>query len=225
MLQVASLKIAWAESDGGRWLAPTDALLPDEACTSAPQLAAAFSKEGMPLVTGAPAWLLSAWRTKVPGTRTLTPAAARAHLRAKGARLALMQRPAEERAGSAAAMLSYCLSGLELSDAKAVQQLAGLHILQTLQGQLVALQPSQAGVPPLLLATGEQQQRLPPSQASLVMHCKVIPSNGKRPLTILRKCRPLSSSSVYHPVNAKWVTFTAFIFPAISLIHHKAGCT
>ncbi len=175
MVQVAFLKVVWTDSQGGRWVTPTDALLPDEACTADPELAAALSMEGMSLVTGAPAWLLSAWLSKVPSIRTVTPAAVRYHLRAKGAGLALAQRPAEERAEAAAAVLSYCLSGLSLFP-KAVQQLAGLHIVHTMQGGLTALQPSEAGVAPLLLATGEQQELLPFSQASLVLRCKVSPA-------------------------------------------------
>ena len=165
--------MVWTDSQGGRWVTPTDALLPDEACTADPELAAAFSMEGMPLVMGAPAWLLSAWLSKVPGIRTVTHATVRSHLRAKGAGLALAQRPAEERAEAAAAVLSYCLSGLSLSAPKAEQHLAGLHIVHTMQGGLTALQPSEAGVAPLLLATGEQQELLPSSQAALVLHCKV----------------------------------------------------
>ena len=172
-MQVASLKVAWTDSKDGRWIAPKDALLPHEACTADSQLFSAFCREGMPLVTGTPMSLLSSWLTLTPGTRTITPSWARDYLRAKGARLELKQRTPQELADEAAAMLAYCLADSDLSNPEAVKQLAGLHIVQTLQGGLVALQPCQAGVQPFLLATGEQQQLLPSSQASLVLHCQV----------------------------------------------------
>lgn len=173
-VQAAPLKVAWTDCDGGRWCTLTSAILADQACSSSPQLAVAFSREGLPLVTGAPAWLLGTWLKNVPGIRSATPATARSHLRAKGAALALMQSPPGERAEAADAMLSYCLSDLELSSASALQQLVGLHIVQTLQGGLVALQTSQTGAQPLLLAIEEQQRLLPPSQSFHVLHCKVI---------------------------------------------------
>lgn len=172
-MQVASLKVAWTDSKGGRWIAPKDALLPHEACTADSQLLSAFCRAGMPLVTGTPMSLLSSWLAQTPGTRTITPIWARDYLRAEGARIGLKQRPPQELADEAAAMLAYCLADLDLSSPEAVQQLAGLHIVQMLQGGLVALQPCQAGVQPFLLTTGEQQQLLPSSQASLVLHCQV----------------------------------------------------
>lgn len=181
-MQVASLKIAWTDSKGGRWIAPKDALLPHEACTADSELLSAFCRAGMPLVTGTPMSLLSSWLTQTPGTRMITPIWARNHLRAQDARVGLKQRSPQELTDEAAAMLAYCLADLDVSSPEAVQQLAGLHIVQTLQGGLVALQPRQAGVQPFLLATGEQQQLLPSSQASLVLHCQVY---GGAPLITL----------------------------------------
>lgn len=96
-LQVMQLPVAWTDCEGGRWVAPCRALLPDRACARNPLLAAAVSREGMPLVTGLPPALLSAWQEAMPGMQTLSPAAVRAHLKAKGPRLALMQLPEEER--------------------------------------------------------------------------------------------------------------------------------
>ena len=96
-LQAAQLPVAWVDCEGGRWVAPCRALLPDEACARSPLLAAALSREGMPLVTGLPPVLLQAWREAMPGVQAVSPAAVRAHLRAKGPRLALVQLPGEKR--------------------------------------------------------------------------------------------------------------------------------
>ncbi|BDA44284.1 probable Sacsin [Coccomyxa sp. Obi] len=202
--EVAFLKVAWTDSEGGRWIAPKDALLPHEACTADSQLLSAFCREGMPLVTGTPMSLLSSWLTQTPGTRTITPSWAREYLRAKGARFGLKQRPPQELADEAAAMLAYCLADLDLSNPEAVAQLAGLHIVQTLQGGLVALQPCQAGVQPFLLATGEQQQLLPSSQASLVLHCQAESELGGKLLAVASSgplnLKPLTAESLAETV-------------------------
>jgi hypothetical protein len=96
-LQAAQLPVAWTDCEGGCWVAPCRALLPDDACARSPLLAAALAREGMPLVAGLPPALLHAWREAMPGVQAVTPPAARAHLRTKGPRLALMQLPGEER--------------------------------------------------------------------------------------------------------------------------------
>ena len=89
--------MAWTDCHGGKWVAPSAALLPDEACAASAVLAAAFTREGMPLVTGLPPAMLRTWQQAMPSVHVVTPAAVREHLRARGARLALMQLPSAER--------------------------------------------------------------------------------------------------------------------------------
>jgi hypothetical protein len=94
---IAGLPLAWTESSGGRWLPPTSCYLPDQACTTIPRLGQALSREGIPLATGLPAWLQDMWFAHVPGTKTLTPSAVRAHLNHKGPHLKLKQSSGSER--------------------------------------------------------------------------------------------------------------------------------
>ena len=89
--------MAWTDSGGGGWLAPSRALLPDDACSGNPALAAALCAEGVPLVIGLLRGLLATWREAMPAVRHIAPAAVRAHLRARGARLALASLPEQER--------------------------------------------------------------------------------------------------------------------------------
>lgn len=75
----------------------------------------------------------------------------------------------------ATALLEYCLADADASaDGAAPQQLAGLHIVPLLSGEVAALQPDQAaaGAPRLYLPTAVQQRVLA-SQAHLLLQCEV----------------------------------------------------
>jgi hypothetical protein len=88
--------VAWTDSDGGRWLPPADCYLPDKACSADGMLAAVLAAEGLPLVAGLPPWLRDAWLARLPGAKTVTPAAARTHLKSRGPDLTLAQSRTEE---------------------------------------------------------------------------------------------------------------------------------
>lgn len=107
--QASRLPVAWTDANGGRWLAPCNALLPDQACLDAPALAATLVREGLHLSTGLPTSLQRTWQEAMPRICSVTPAAVRAHLKAKGAALALTQqrRPADEQAQVQQALLHH----------------------------------------------------------------------------------------------------------------------
>jgi hypothetical protein len=77
----------------------------------------------------------------------------------------------------ATALLEYCLADADApADVAAARQLAGLHVVPLLSGDLAALQPDQAavgGAPRLFLATAVQQRVLA-GQAHLLLQCEVM---------------------------------------------------
>lgn len=118
--RVAKEQLAWSDAHGGRWLAPAQGVLPDEQCAAVPQLPAALVGAGVPLMLppqGVAALMLQYMQ---PAPPLVTPAAARAALRAASG-------PSKEAGRSAGAathgvtsdpakhapvLLDYCLSDL-----------------------------------------------------------------------------------------------------------------
>ena len=91
-LQVAALPVIWcpaAEGNSGRWIAPQQAELPDEACRLDDQLRAALLAAGVPLADSRlPPAVCSMLLAHSPGAEALRPALLRRRLSAPGWRFA-----------------------------------------------------------------------------------------------------------------------------------------
>lgn len=88
-MQLALLPVLWTPAGGGRWLSPSEAVLPDEACRADKNLLAALLAAGLPLADPVlPPPAADMLLAQAPGARALHPALLRRHLSAPGWRFA-----------------------------------------------------------------------------------------------------------------------------------------
>ena len=89
--QVAKLPVVWLPADGGRWVAPPEAVLPDPQCRQQPELAAALLAAGVPLAMDLPESAAAAMLELTPGAAAMHPALLRSRLQRSTAHSAFSQ--------------------------------------------------------------------------------------------------------------------------------------
>ena len=119
-------------SSSSSWVAPRAAFFPDPSVETPPDLAAALRAVGVRLIDGAPADVSAAFATHCPSVaRRMSPAAARAILKdAKSMR----RHPALDDSAHVVALLRYCVSDVDASDAATAADLDGVPLIPLANG-------------------------------------------------------------------------------------------